>query len=227
LAALINDKEKKMLKREDFLQMRSGNIEEYAAFLIELSSSVVTDVVWRNSLMIDSDKRMKYGERITPSDEAFILFVILNSWVKWTRPKNSNQDMMVDDINEDDKLVLAEWEEKKTICSDKHGQDSEKCENVMMPNRYSGDKRRKADGIQGRNGWSTEGIKRYNDLFNKVKEDRRERGDLFDSVVGGLIDKHFDQRRSAKRVRRSNGVINTEAEVDQEPLVEWPEDDNS
>ena len=55
---------------------------------------------------------MKYCKRIAPSDEAFILFVVLNSWVKWTRPQNGDQNMEVDDINNDDTWVLVEWKEK-------------------------------------------------------------------------------------------------------------------
>ena len=82
--------------------------------------------------------------------------------------------MEVDDINDDDNLVLDEWKEKRQICVSKHGKESEKLGNVMVPNLYSGDKRRKGDGIQGRSGWSTEGIKKYNDLFNQVKQDRIE-----------------------------------------------------
>ena len=74
-----------MLTRAEFQQMRTGNMEEYAGFLIELSPAVVSDVIWRNSLLIDCGKRMKYSKRITASDEAFILFVVSNSWFKWTR----------------------------------------------------------------------------------------------------------------------------------------------
>ena len=39
--AMINDDSKKMLTRSEFQEIRGGNIEEYAKFLIELSASVV------------------------------------------------------------------------------------------------------------------------------------------------------------------------------------------
>jgi hypothetical protein len=172
-----------MPPRKEFLKLRNGNMKDYAVFFIELSSSVVSDLLWRNSIMIDCDNRMKYGERISSSDEAFILFVVLNSWVKWTCPQNCDSDFGVDSIDEDDKSVLSEWEGKRRICIDTHGHGSANLQKITVPNLYSGDKRRKGDGIQGRNGWSTQGIKRYNELYNMVKQDRRERGDAFAEVT--------------------------------------------
>jgi hypothetical protein len=216
-----------MMTRKKFQEMRRGNIEEYAEFMVELSSSVVSDVIWRNSILIDCDKRMKYCKRVTPSDEAFILFVVLNSWVKWTRPQNENQDIGVDDINDDDNLVLDEWNEKRHIFATKYGEQSDKYQKIMMPNLYSGDKRRKGSGVQGKNGWSTEGIKKYNDLFNQVKQDRKEQGDAFDEVVDDLIEKHFRERKSAKRVKRSFGVVDTEAAADPEAILEWSDNENA
>ena len=109
--------------------------------------------------MIDCGRRMKYCKRITASDEAFILFLVLNSWFKWTHSLTGDQYADVDEMNDNDNLVLQEWKEKKRICASKYGEESERVGNVMVPNLYSGDKRKKS-GIQGQNGWSTDGIKK-------------------------------------------------------------------
>ena len=46
-------------------------------------------------------------------------------------------------MDDGNNLVLQEWKEKKQICASKQGEESERVGNVMFPNLYSGDKRRK------------------------------------------------------------------------------------
>ena len=83
-----------------------------------------------------------------------------------------------------------------------------------MANKYSGEVRKKNDGVQGTRGWTNEGIQRYNQLRRLIATDKEERGDAFDPEMNDLIDELLTSKKKRKRVSLDQELTNDTSEED-------------
>ena len=102
----------------------------------------------------------------TPSDEAFALLLLENNEYKWRHEFDLKQQKTTSDghnlkINEED----------------------------LLPSKYSssGCNKQKKGFTKRYNGWTKEGIERFNTLLVKVRQDRKENGGLFDKRFADIM----------------------------------------
>ena len=127
----------------------------------------------------------KDGALFTASDEAFMLLLLENSWNRW-------MDIYLSDPEKASAPRPLCLEPRKwRFLSDE-------------PTLYTAGGIRYRKGKEGRstNGWTPEGIQRYNELFHMVKRDRAERPGVFRKWIEEL----FDSNGTILGNQRESGV---------------------
>ena len=127
----------------------------------------------------------KDSDMFTASDEAFMLLLLENSWRRWLDIYHNAPDETTS--SRTGCLQPRKWK----FVSDE-------------PTLYTTGGIRYLHGKEGRstNGWTSEGIKRYNELFRLVKQDRAERPRIFKEWVEDL----FESSDTPLEKRREVGV---------------------
>ena len=72
-----------MINRTDILKLRDLEDGGYVKFMMKMGPGMVSHQKWKSSLLVASGKRQYFSSVLTVSDEAFCIFVIENSWVRW------------------------------------------------------------------------------------------------------------------------------------------------
>jgi len=118
-------------------------------------------------------KLQRLGQIATPSDEALGLLLIENSEDRW----------------------LDEFEESKT----RHGATS-----VSTPTMYTtSGTTNEYKAFTGKNcGWTVEGIERFNEILDMVKDDRKQNGKWFDDMWQLYLKKEEMERNDSNSRRK-------------------------
>ena len=143
---------------------------------------------------------------------------------KFVRPGNSNFnfDFSEEEDAEHNKFV-KDWEEMA---------DKKKKKRIKIPNKYSGEKRRRTDdnetvivgeNNQGIMGWSKKGMEEFTKIVNSVVDDRKHRGDMFDDEIDKAIDTLLEKRGC--RVRKKS-VVDEDSEPKYEVHMDFPFSDS-
>lgn len=143
----INDK---LMRLEEYLEMRNDS-NAFVSFCDNFLPAVVGKAVWKNNV---TSKLV--SEMATPSDEAFVYLLLENNWNKWEEEARQaiaklNKEEGVDELLEQDEEEESSQSGKSTIATE-----------------YT-----ESNPRGGKNtGWSSEGMRRYNELYTRVTEDR-------------------------------------------------------
>jgi hypothetical protein len=200
-----------MLNRSDMSKMRVLQDERYLKFMMKMGPTMVSFQKWKSSMMVAKRKRATFSSVVSVSDEAFCIFAIENSWVRWLTKEEmlDKEDTNYSwEFTAEEKLQIAEVMKRRDTKPNDHIWRKKQ----QVKNKYSGDVRKKHDGIQGTRGWTNEGIQRYNDLRRLVAEDRKVNGDAFDQEIDEHIENMLDNNKSRKRkvgliTEESNDII--------------------
>lgn len=136
------------LTPEDIINCRK-NPEAYYLLFDHLLESVVTKRVWQSRL----ERHLpSMNELCTPSDEAFALLVIENCWENWL-------DTF---ILHGGHFVQQKRKRKGEPTPEDELRSSKKFKYTTV-----------SDNNKNFNKWTPEGVKRFNELYRRVKEDRQ------------------------------------------------------
>jgi len=136
-----------MINRTDILKLRDLEDGGYVKFMMKMGPGMVSHQKWKSSMFVATGKRHNFSSVVSVSDEAFCIFAIENSWVRW---------MTKEDLIEKEKEDYS-WEfttEEEKAKSDVLVRRNEKpadqiwSKRQLAPNKYSGEVRRKNDGVQ-------------------------------------------------------------------------------
>jgi hypothetical protein len=154
-----NKKREELPKLQEFLLMsRAG--ANYHWVCEKLMKCVVGRNTWRKRYY-----KEVLSDIATVSDESFLLLVIENNFKRWMEEVEHRAKVAV--ITEDNESEDETW--KDTIASALYTNSGKSRANGKGSNRRCG-------------GWSREGCMRFNDLYGRVREDRKSR-DAFEQAL--------------------------------------------
>ena len=147
-------------KLEDFLEMRS-NKECYGIFFQRFLPCVTGKTLWN----INLDSATKDSDLASVTDEAFCLLLLINSYDRWIHLY---------------KTGLYKRNKHKVTMNRGNidvSEDVSNVNNLDVETKFTYLKMKTEDRAikQGTRGWSYEGIRTFNELTNKIKEDRKNR----------------------------------------------------
>ena len=155
---------------EEFLQLRSY-ANAYKVFFKYFVKCVTRKTLYENKLEVAK----KDEDLCTISDEAFALLLLENNWDHWTDIYSKNSDALVPKRGRSTELI-SNIATKYTKGGVKYGTGSD----GSVANKESS---AESKSTENRKGWSTEGIRRFNSLYLKVKEDREKNKRWFTNFV--------------------------------------------
>ena len=146
-------------KLEDFLDMRS-NEECYGIFFKWFLPCVTGKTLWNINLV----SATKDSDLASVPDEAFCLLLLINSYDRWVDIYNKGLYNNAKTQSEDSGGNIEDNDE-----GDSRNNPSD------IPTKFTYKKMKKEDRAikQGTRGWSYEGIRVFNELNEKAKEDRK------------------------------------------------------
>jgi hypothetical protein len=187
-----------MLNRSDILRLRDSIGDVYVKFMVKMGPAMISHQKWKSSMMVPRGRRHNFSDIVTVSDEAFCIFAIENSWVRWLTKEN-----LIDKEREDYSWEFTEEEmlEKEAIVVRRYLKAGDHVwrKKQLVANKYSGEVRKGNDGVQGVRGWTNNGIQRYNEIRHLVAEDRKERNDIFDQEMDDHLEDLLAVCKSKRR----------------------------
>ena len=169
---------------EDFLQLRK-NPQAYLVFFKHFIKCITRKSVFENNIRTAKT----YDDICTISDEAFALLLLENSWHRWM------------DIHTKDSSALLPrrgsrpHEKVKSMIPTKYTKGGYKYDlEGMFESRPTSYSRRK--------GWSTEGIQRYNELYDQVEADRQAYPEFLKALLTEI--RNDNQAMTARRTTPPN-----------------------
>jgi ubiquitin C-terminal hydrolase len=157
--AIVNDSNAtQMFTSKNMLSLRQssngGQNEAYIFFCEHFLKCIVGNTTFNKMLKLN----LKLSEIATPSDEALGLLLLENNEFKW----------------------ISEAQNKGNKSTPQEG-----IENIAKPKYTSGGRSKgTTKGLTRRyGGWKSDGIKRFNEFLDLVKEDRNKNGGWFDEIM--------------------------------------------
>ena len=170
------------------------------------------------------DETTNVNEIFTPSDEAFCLLVLENYNEYWSAEREYL------DKHPGEKFQPASLDELKKICP-KYNQKAE-----YITTKKGDEAKFKLVPIKtkGGGGWLPAGIKRYNDILNRIEKKREENGDKFNKLFGKFLYKYSnksmgidDQDRHVRCRKRTTTIPLKEQPPTEKPKYRLPTSGNS
>ena len=131
-----------MLNRSDIMKLRNQDGELYVKFMGKMGPAMISYQKWKSSMMVPREKRMNFSSIVTVSDEAFCIFAIENSWVRWM----TKEDM----IDKEDPYYSWEFTDEEQVEAsivlmrrEERAGDRVWRKRQLVANKYSGEVRKK------------------------------------------------------------------------------------
>ena len=161
----------------DLLQGRQ-NDKLYASFYTLVVSRVTGSYLWNNALNLNG-----FNELCTISDEAFALLLAENYYERWLDmflKNESNPYVLSFDKKKKQRLLSSDVAPKYTVGGCHYSNESVK--------------------PKGRKGWKNEGITRFNEIYEIVKNDRSNNVAFINTVYARLEASKNKRKRKKEKV---------------------------
>ena len=131
-----------MLNRSDIMKLRDVGGEQYLKFMMKMGPAMVSHQKWKSSMLVPSGKKHYFSSVVTVSDEAFCIFAIENSWVRWM----TKEDMIdKEDPDYSWEFTAEEVEEKENVIAKREERPGDRVwrKRQLVANKYSREERKK------------------------------------------------------------------------------------
>ena len=178
---------------KDFVALRSSK-ETMELFIKEILSCIVG----RHRMTVESSQR-KISEFATVTDEAFGLLVLEHIWDVWTTKDVNDYYKRKSEVKveEDHGIRTVNGEERAALSADAPKKTATK-KQAPGAGKFTEDYH-KAGRCKG---WNVEGLKRFNELCKKVREDRAANAAFEDQYLADMREQE-ELRYLTKKRRRS------------------------
>ena len=179
------------MEKTRLLQTREiGVMDDYSEVMIHLGPSMIPGREWE---MVKSGHN-NFSDVVTSTDEAHALLVIENNWNRL----KFGQNLEGEDRKKCDKIKWISDEEMELFGAE-------------VPRYTRSEVGRPRNGRQGKTGWSQEGLDRFNELVNMVRQGRKMRGNVFDTRVTKRCRDLAEEKLKKRKRKRTRSKEEEEA----------------